>query len=222
MALRVASRFRTVSRDAAHVVSGITPIETLAEEQGNMYQHRSQKQPDADDCRKRGRQKSLQRWQAQWDNSKRGRWTHQLIPHIAKWVNRQHGDPCYCLTQMLTGHGCFRKYLYKYKHEDSPEYPTCRGIEDARHVFFACPRFELQRRKLESALDEATTPENLVQQMLALKAAWHATIDFAKEVIEELRKEEKKRNEQRARSTGRQAMEQEAPYTDSEERRCLG
>ena len=38
-----------------------------------------------------------------------------------------------------------------------------RGIEeDARHVFFACPRFELQRRKLESAFDEATTPENLV------------------------------------------------------------
>ena len=82
------------------------------------------------------------------------------------------GDPCYYLTQMLTGHGCFRKYLYKYKHEDSPECPTCRGIEeDARHLFFACPRFDLQRRKFGSALDEATTPENLVQQMLASKAA---------------------------------------------------
>ena len=88
-------------------------------------------------------------------------------------------------------------------------------------MIFACPRFELQQRKLESALDEATTPENLVQQMLASKAAWHATTDFAKEVIEGLRKEEK-RNEQRARSAGRQAMEQQAPYTDAEERRCLG
>ena len=101
--------------------------------------------------------------------------------------------------------------------------PRCRGIEeDARHVIFACPRFELQRRKLESALEEAKTPENLVQQMLASKTAWHATINFAKEVIEELRKEEKKRNEQRARSAGRHAMEQHAPYTDAEERRCLG
>ena len=62
MALRVACGFRTVSRDAAHVVSGIIPIEILAEEQGNIYQHRSQKQPDADDWRKRERQKSLQRW----------------------------------------------------------------------------------------------------------------------------------------------------------------
>ena len=57
--------------------------------------------------------------------------------------------------------------------------------------------------------------------MLASKTAWHATTDFAKEVIEEQRKEEKKRNEQRVRSTGRQAMEQQAPYTDAEERRYL-
>ncbi|XP_046686232.1 uncharacterized protein LOC124371908 [Homalodisca vitripennis] len=32
MALRVTSAFRTVSRDAAHVISGILPIEILAEE----------------------------------------------------------------------------------------------------------------------------------------------------------------------------------------------
>ena len=70
--------------------------------------------------------------------------------------------------------------------------------------------------------NDESLKENLVQQMLALKAVWHATTDFAKEVIEELRKEEKKRNEQRARSTGRQAMEQEAPCTDVEGRRCLG
>ena len=34
MALRVASGFRTVSRDAAHIVSGIISIEILAEEEG--------------------------------------------------------------------------------------------------------------------------------------------------------------------------------------------
>ena len=47
-------------------------------------------------------------------------------------------------------------------------------------------------------------------------------LDFANEVIEELRKEEKKRNEQRARSAGSQAMEQEAPSSDAEERRLWG
>ena len=42
MALRVASAFRTVSRDAAHVISGLLPIEILAEEQRRIYQHKSQ------------------------------------------------------------------------------------------------------------------------------------------------------------------------------------
>ena len=109
---------------------------------------------------------------------------------------------------MLTGHGCFRKYIYKYKHEDSPECPTCRGLEkDARHVFFTCPRFNTQRRKLERILVTAITPENLVRQMLASEKAWSAATDFARKVIEELRKEEKKRREQRMIDAGHQAME---------------
>ena len=71
MALRVPSAFRTVSRDAAHVISGLLPIEILVEVQRRIYQRRSQRQSDADDCRKRERQKSLQRWQAQWKSSER-------------------------------------------------------------------------------------------------------------------------------------------------------
>ena len=79
-------------------------------------------------------------------------------------------------------------------HEDSPECPTCYGLEeDARHVFFTCPRFNTQRRKLERTLVTAITPENLIRQMLASEKAWSASTDFAREVIEELRNEEKKR-----------------------------
>ena len=47
MALRVTSAFRTVSRDAAHVISGLPPIEIQAEDQRRIYQHRSQRQSDA-------------------------------------------------------------------------------------------------------------------------------------------------------------------------------
>ena len=112
------------------------------------------------------------------------------------------------LTQMLTGHRCFREYLYKYKYEDSPECPTCHGLEeDARHVFFTCHRFNTQRRKLERTLVTTITPENLVRQMLASEKTWSAAADFARKVIEELRKEEKKRREQRMIDAGRQAME---------------
>ena len=136
MALRIASAFRTASRDAAQVISGLLPIEILAEEQRRIYRYRKNRLLEADDSRKRERQKSLQRWQAQWDSSETGRWTHQLIPNIAEWVNRKDGDPSYYLTQMLTDNGCFREYLHKYKHEDSPECTIYHELEeDARHVF---------------------------------------------------------------------------------------
>ena len=109
---------------------------------------------------------------------------------------------------MLTVHECFRDYLYKYKHEDSPECPTCHGLEeDARHGFFTCPRFNIQKRKLKRTLVTAITPENLVRQIIASEKAWSAATGFAREVIEELRKEEKKRREQRMIDAGRQAME---------------
>ena len=99
-----------------------------------------------------------------WDSSEKGRWTHQLVPSIAEWLNRKHGDPSYYLTQMLTGHGCFREYLYKSKHEDSPECPTFHGLEEeARDVFFTCPRFNTQRQKLERTLVTTIMPENLVR-----------------------------------------------------------
>ena len=165
-----------------------------------IYQHRNQRQSDEDDCRKRERQKSLQCWQAQWDSSVKGRWTHQLVPWIAEWLNRKHGDPSYYLTQMKTRKRCFREYLYKYKHEDSP---TCHRLEeDARHVFFTCPRFNTQRRKLESKLVTAITPENLVRQMLASEKAWSAATDFARKVIEERRKEEKRTANDRCGAPG--------------------
>ena len=70
---------------------------------------------------------------------------------------------------MLSGHGCFRTYLYKFKHEESPECPIYVGIlENAERVFFTYPRFREQRQNLEPAVDLKITPDNLTEAMLAL------------------------------------------------------
>ena len=86
-----------------------------------------------------------------------------------------------------------------------PNLSRTRGGRKA--CVFTCPRFNTQRRKLERTLVTAITPQNLVRQMLASEKAWSAATDFAREVIEELQKEEKKRREQRMIDAGRQAME---------------
>ena len=90
----------------------------------------------------------------------------------------------YYLSQILSGHGCLREYLYKFKHEESSECPTCVGIpKNTEHVFFTFPRLRKQRKNLETAVDLKITPDNQTEAMLASEDGWKATTIFATKVL---------------------------------------
>ncbi|XP_033251710.1 uncharacterized protein LOC117190756 [Drosophila miranda] len=99
--IRITSAFRTVSDEAAHVIAGIAPLEFLAEERSTYYQETHGRGMDAAAKRQ-----------------VRMAWTHQLIPSIDAWVSRKHGQVNFYLTQLLSGHGCFRSYLHRFGHAD--------------------------------------------------------------------------------------------------------
>ncbi|CAB0044392.1 unnamed protein product [Trichogramma brassicae] len=64
------------------------------------------------------------------DWASKGRWTHRLIPNIAEWVERGHGEVNYYLTQLLSGHGYFKSHSQRYDNTLSalcPACPTKRG-----------------------------------------------------------------------------------------------
>ena len=146
-AIRVASAYRTVSHDAVNVVASCPPIDILAEE--NQRQHRRKKDEQRRVLCEEERPESLRLWQERWDSSTKGRWTHRLIPDITKWVTRQHGEVGYYITQLLTGHGCFRAYLHRFKRSDSPNCHHCGdATEDMEHVFFRSPFYEGHGRNL--------------------------------------------------------------------------
>uniref|UniRef100_A0A182N8J9 Uncharacterized protein n=1 Tax=Anopheles dirus TaxID=7168 RepID=A0A182N8J9_9DIPT len=42
-----------------------------------------------------------------WDCSTKGRWSYTLIPDIAAWTGRKHGEMDFFMTKFLSGHGCF-------------------------------------------------------------------------------------------------------------------
>ena len=146
---------------------------------------------NAEQIKDEERQSSLLYWQQGWDKADKGKWTYRLIPHLDRWINRRHGSVNYYLTQMLSGHGCFRAYLYKHKYEDSPE---CSGLEEnAEYVFFACSRFNGYRCELEATLEQSIKPETLVEVMISSNEAWKEVTTFATEVIQDLRHEEQER-----------------------------
>lgn len=186
-ALRVCCAFRTVSDDAAFVIAGLLPVDLQARE--SEYATDSVGNDGARDERRRV---SVAKWQARWTASDKGRWTYRLIPDIKYWFDRGHGDLNFYLTQMLSGHGCFKSYLYRYGHERDPFCPKCDGNveEDAEHVFFVCPRFHDGRTNLNGLVGCSVEPTNLVRIMLSSLVNWEYVCNFVKLVLLELRREE--------------------------------
>ncbi|CAD7093684.1 unnamed protein product [Hermetia illucens] len=176
IALRVCSAFRTASTEAVCVIAGMIPIDLLASEAHWLYEKRKANPAEVNaDFRKVIRRELCGKWQQRWDNSDKGRWTHTLIPCIEKWVNRKHGELNYHLTQFLTGHGGYRKYLHRFELDESPNCPECGAtLEDPEHVMFHCPRFLQQKRRLNSILGADIEPSNLVEEMLKSEENWMA------------------------------------------------
>jgi len=89
MALRLIRGFRTISDDAAHALSGITPIDLdikgkyLASEG---YTHLEI------------REWIRGVWQTRWQESQRGRWTYKLIPELTDWADCEHKTVDYHMT----------------------------------------------------------------------------------------------------------------------------
>jgi len=202
-ALRVISAFRTLSDEAACVIAGMCPINLLAAERQKLYKNGHGGTPgrpmvQASNTRVY-REDILTDWQQRWTLSEKGYWTRRLIPEIAPWINRQHGEVDFYLTQLLSGHGCFRAYLHRFGHDDSPYCPSCSDtVEDAEHVFFVCPRFQENREGLAGVLDQDDiSPENIVEVMLASPDTWSAVANFAATTIKELRRLERQRRQTR-------------------------
>lgn len=110
-----------------------------------------------------------------------GRCKHHFIPKIYVWLNRNHGEVNYYLTQKLSGH------------DDSPESSSCRGVlEEAEHVFFVCPRYT---KKLEIILEQTIEPAGLMDAKLSSETAWNAESNFVTELLLDLRSIERRRSE---------------------------
>ncbi|XP_070144947.1 uncharacterized protein [Drosophila kikkawai] len=136
--------------------------------------------------------------QTRAETTQTGRWTHTLIPNLTSWVERSHGQVDFYLTQVISGHGCFRSYLKRFGHETEDWCPVCGSgvVEDARHELFECHRFDHERQKLEAVAGSSILPETLVPLMLADQCVWEAAATFAADVMKSLREQERRRKEQ--------------------------
>ena len=199
-ALRVICAFRTVSYEAACVISGMPPIERVVEERARTYRRlREDRNANRHGITREEQLETIVRWQERWNSAETGRWTHRLIPNIEGWLRRKHGEVDHYLTQFLSGHGCFLDYQKRFGITNNDLCPTCLSVvEDAEHVFFECPRFRDDRARLNEVLQQRSTPDSIIGLMIASEDNWMAVAGYSATVVKKLREAEKMRLRQGA------------------------
>ena len=138
--------------------------------------------------------KTLLKWQYRWDTESSGKWTHELIPDLEKWVNRTHGETDFYLTQALTGHGKFNAYLHRLKKLENSECLECgHNSEDTRHTLFVCNKWDNNRRVLKTQIKSDITASNLVTLILSSEENWNHIKTYVQNIMKEKGKEENKK-----------------------------
>ena len=112
------------------------------------------------------RRTSMRKWQPRWESSLNERWKFRLVPDVTRWMKNEHCELNYYVTQFLTGHGCFKKYLHRFGHDTSPLCSNCVDEEeDAEHILTCCLRF---RWPGETSLG----PNRLMEELLNCRVLW--------------------------------------------------
>lgn len=101
------------------------------------------------------------------DTAVTGSWTWRMIQNIKTWNKRSHGEVDFHLTQMLSGHGCFREYLHRIKKIDTPVCVDCQAdTDDAEHAIFICDRWWRERKATETEIEGELKPETVAGLMM--------------------------------------------------------
>ncbi len=180
-ALRCVSAYRTLLRGSLYA-GRHTPIEIVTDECKRVYSatyriNAKSGKPLWVRCEER--QVVLHKWKKQLSGSSKGERNCVLIHNFEAWLERDHGQMNFYLTQVLFGHGAFNAYLFHMKVAESPECTNCdrRGWDDdAWHTLFECLAFQLYREDVMTTLqkkgEQPLTPDSLVPVKLKSADGW--------------------------------------------------
>ncbi|XP_072152502.1 uncharacterized protein [Bemisia tabaci] len=180
--------YRTIGNDALDVITGIAPVHLLVRERMEMQTTRKD--------RKTLKEELLDAWQSEWtelgkQEKAKCKWTRRIIKDIKRWHDRSYGELNFQLTQLLSGHGGFGRYLYNIgKLSSDDKCLLCGGLQDnAEHTYFACSKIMEERVVLEVELGSTHNQDNLVDIMLENRENWKRINNYVQHIFEKRAKE---------------------------------
>jgi len=128
-------------------------------------------------------QRSLAKWQKQWDISTKGQVTKDYFPDITERLTKKINlTPN--LKAMMTAHGKTKAYLHRFKIIQSPECICTEGDQTVDHLIYDCGKLEKERGKLIAHISrEDNWPVQksvLVNKYLKQFSQFTNSIDFEK------------------------------------------
>ncbi|KAI5722312.1 hypothetical protein M8J76_006741 [Diaphorina citri] len=163
--LRVGCLYRTVSTEAAAVVSRVIPIDLLLTGRARTFDQNKEEKI-------RARENTINSWQQQWDLSSKGRWTKTLIPELNPWLKRTHGEIDYFLSQALTGHGCFQEFVHRIGKATTPTCLFCEENDGPEHTIFRCRRWDQDRHTAQAIVGQSINKDNMIKLMIESSNNW--------------------------------------------------
>lgn len=224
MAVRIIRGYRTISFEAASLLAGSPPWDLDAKLLASLYWWRVEAVEQGERLvprqvearRAELRQALVAEWRTRLAQPTAGHAAVAAVrPVLEEWLNRSHGALGFRLTQVLTGHGCFGKYLCRIGREPTSQCHHCGDcrVDTALHTLAECPAWAEQRRDLVAAVGAAgnLSLPAVVSTMVGSESGWNAVATFCEAVM--LAKEAAEREREaasshpsRSRRTGRRRV----------------
>lgn len=164
--LRMIRAYKTVSGEAASFLAGSPLMDLVTRERAQRWELRKEGLQDEEkEARWHGiRTRTIAQWQERWSaDSGKASWTKALFPNVERWLGSGGSARLtFHLTQALTGHGCFNKYLFKIGKAASPSCWWCPDtIDDPGHTIVSCDHYAEERRDMARSLGRSMEPADV-------------------------------------------------------------
>lgn len=195
MAVRACRGYRTVSCEAACVLTGALPWDLEAELSAQMYAWRAEQRVRDErlpsdvvrQLKRRARRLQVAKWHERLATPSAGLRTVEAVrPVLKAWLKRKHGSLTFRLTQVLTAHGCFGEYLHRVaRREPTPACHHCGvcDVDTAQHTLEECSAWEGPRRALVAEIGVDLSLPTVVAAMVGSERCWQAMVSFCETVI---------------------------------------
>lgn len=133
-----------------------------------------------------------------------GRMTREAItPHLDAWLDRDWGTMDFSMTQMLTGHGCFGRFLWTMQRSGTPECLDCgEGFPDVSgHALFECAAWMPLRIEFRKAFGRERNLRDIIGTVTADKDKWRIFAQYVETIIRRKTNAERARERELARGT---------------------